>query len=103
VRELALESRTRVLELDIYRGLPGDLEPFDVIFLDPPFVHYEAPERTPWQLLARLGEGRLLTPGGRIGLETPSRLDPPDVGRHLSADLDRAYGDTRILLWKKTG
>ncbi|MFN0060654.1 MAG: 16S rRNA (guanine(966)-N(2))-methyltransferase RsmD [Planctomycetota bacterium] len=105
---LLLERRCQVLEVDAY-GAESTIasalaEPLDLVFLDPPFADYElaSPGRNPWQLAFSLGL-RHLKPGGHVGLEIPSEFTPPSAPVGLELRVDRRYGDTKLVLWRRTG
>ncbi len=103
VTNLDLGQRCQVQAVDIYQGARQlGLEPFDVIFLDPPFGDFRSEDRRdPAALLATLVEGDLLKPGAVIGYERPSKLDPIADPVGTEVEFRRAYGDTTLELWEK--
>lgn len=101
--DLTLGERTRIAVMDIYRSLPTSDEPYDIVFLDPPFPNFKNADLDPWQLLARLLDSPLLAPGGLIGLEYPSKLDAPPAPNEFEEHTKKEYGDTSLLLWQSPG
>ena len=73
-----------------------DMEPFDVIFIDPPYrgnfltASVTAVLRKEW-----------LKPGGILNAEVEDRLvlDPETAFPPLECIADREYGQTRVVLW----
>lgn len=98
---LGLRRRAQLACIDPYTTLPGEEEPFRHVFVDPPFPHYRTPELDPWGIAGRLVTASLLAPGARIGIEYPTRLEPPDPPEGLTLEKTRKYGDTSILMWRR--
>jgi len=67
-------ERGRVLTLDAFEHLRGPVQPYDVVFLDPPFAS-GALERACQQLAVR----GWLAPAGRIYLELPADAGEPPL------------------------
>jgi 16S rRNA (guanine966-N2)-methyltransferase len=97
----------RLISLDAQRFLDGDAQPFDVVFLDPPFTAEYLP-----QICATLEARGWLAARAYIYIEQPSHAGPPalpaswnllksgragEVGYHLAqrADGSPAGGETR--------
>jgi 16S rRNA (guanine966-N2)-methyltransferase len=97
----------RLIALDAQRFLDGDAQPFDVVFLDPPFTTEYLPE-----ICAALEARGWLSARAYIYIEQPSHVRPPtlpaswnllksgragEVGYHLAqrADGSPAGGETR--------
>jgi len=85
IATLAAEG-ARVIEADAVDYLRGQAEPFDVIFLDPPFAS---------DLIARgaalIEERGWLKPGGLVYVEAPATMDPlPLPSRWSTAKSKRA-------------
>ena len=93
VEALDVSDRCRVAESDVLRFLRGRAyQPYDVIFADPPY-----------------GENRLvptlkaIMKGGLLAeIEGLLRFDAAVVHEELELEIDRNYGQTRIILWHKT-
>ena len=100
---LDLGDRCRLLAVDVYQEpdfLPA--EPFDVIFLDPPFGDFRAEGAgDPVSLLRRLAVSEALREGGIIGLERPTELDPTSDPPGTEVEFRRSYGDTTLELWER--
>ena len=81
VEALDVSDRCRVAESDVLRFLRGRAyQPYDVIFADPPY-----------------GDGYLLAE-----IEGLLRFDAAAAHEELELEIDRNYGQTRIILWHKT-
>ncbi|MDL2313572.1 16S rRNA (guanine(966)-N(2))-methyltransferase RsmD [Desulfovibrio sp. OttesenSCG-928-C14] len=74
------------------------LEPFDLIFIDPPYGQNLLGSSL--KLILRKG---WLAPGGIINAEIESGLkyDPATEHPDLAVEADRRYGQTRVVLWKQ--
>lgn len=72
--------------------LGGTPEPFDVVFLDPP---YDLPATTVDTDLAALAQG-WLAPGAYVVLERSARTPQASWPAGLEPELTRDYGETRI-------
>lgn len=73
--------------------------PFGLIFVDPPYGKDLFPPT-----LERIVAGGWLAPEGILAAEVEDRLalDPEAAAQGLDLLADRAYGQTRILLWQRT-
>ncbi len=100
LRALGLSpAEARVVEADVARALPrlGQKErPFDLVAVDPPYGFGLVPPT----LAAVVAQG-LLAPGGALvaEIESTAALAATDVPAGLELVADRAYGQTRIILW----
>jgi len=77
----------------VTRPWPG--QPFDLVFLDPPYVVGNSELSL---LLANLGSGSLLAEGATVVVERPSRLAAPTWPDGWTQADQRAYGDTTIYV-----
>ncbi|HEX8304892.1 MAG TPA: 16S rRNA (guanine(966)-N(2))-methyltransferase RsmD [Jatrophihabitans sp.] len=68
----------------------GAAEPFDLVFLDPP---YSVPTASVSTLLAALAEDRWLVPGGVVVVERSSREAPLPWPNEIKAIKQRRYGE----------
>ncbi|HKQ30926.1 MAG TPA: 16S rRNA (guanine(966)-N(2))-methyltransferase RsmD, partial [Burkholderiales bacterium] len=86
VATLAADGAT-VVEADAIDYLQGTVEPFDVIFLDPPFAS---------DLIARGGEliaaRGWLKPGGFVYVEAPAVMQPLPLPSHWSVAKSKKAG-----------
>jgi 16S rRNA (guanine966-N2)-methyltransferase len=99
LRTLGLSpAEAKVVEADVARALPrlGGGGPFDLIAVDPPYGFGLMPPT-----LAGIIAAGLLAPGGVIAVEIEAAVafDPADAPDALTVVTDRAYGQTRIILW----
>jgi 16S rRNA (guanine966-N2)-methyltransferase len=67
-------DRGRVIRSDARSFLEGAAEPFDIIFLDPPFG-----ESVLADVCLRIEAGGWLAPGGLVYLEAPASAGPPEL------------------------
>jgi 16S rRNA (guanine966-N2)-methyltransferase len=85
----------RVVEADAVDFLRGAAEPFDVIFLDPPFAS---------DLIERGGklieQGHWLKPGGFVYVEAPAAMQPLPVPVRWSAEKSKQAGQVGYHLFR---
>ena len=98
VATLRYQDRVRVRHADAYRWArsfePPDDHPL-VVFLDPPYRHYEIHARSLNRMLAQLVEK--LPPGSVLVVESGRILDEQILPEFASWDL-RRYGNTQVAL-----
>lgn len=87
-------ERLQVVHARAARYLSRTPEPFDLVFVDPPF----AQPRLAADALRRLGEG-WLAPGARVYLELPARAEIPHVPESWSLRREASGGDAHGLLF----
>ncbi len=92
-----LQSRARVICLDVFKALPvlrkeGQL--FDLVFLDPPYLkNFEG------EVLSGIAGYNLLKPCGKVVAESSKKdLLPPAVGP-LKLNRQESYGDTVLSIY----
>ncbi|MFQ5897372.1 MAG: 16S rRNA (guanine(966)-N(2))-methyltransferase RsmD [Candidatus Methylomirabilia bacterium] len=98
LRDLGLEARSRVLNLDVFRALDllkAERRPFSLVFLDPPYERLLAQET-----LGRLADGVLLAPAGVVVLQHFTKQPPPDHLGCLTAFKRRRFGETTLLFFR---
>ena len=99
-KHLGAQANTRILAEDVTRVLRRRPDaPFDVIFCDPPYGQ----DLFQTSLDAMLDQNWLTQNGWLIAeVEKQYKLNSAAVhSNELTLEMDRAYGQTRILLWKK--
>ena len=67
-------DRGAVVTADVKRYLAGPPEPFDIVFLDPPYA-----DRALADICSRIEHGGWLRPGGLAYLEDAAAAGPPDL------------------------
>ena len=72
-------------------------EPFDIIFMDPPYRDYE-----PITLLEAVENSEILQSGGHLVLELPAGTAEPET-QVLIPNSFRTMGDTTIGIWFRPG
>lgn len=83
----------QLVHTDTLRYLGGAPEPFDIIFVDPPFA-----EQLQQAVVERLAAG-WVRPGGWVYVEQPRAQALPQVPDHWSLHRDKAAGQVRYLLY----
>lgn len=99
IEHFSLGDICRIQEKDVAAVVRGRSEPYDIIFIDPPYG--EAKLLPTLKTLLRTG---FLAPEGFVLAEVETRLkpDPEKVDfPGLLLDTARTYGQTRILLWQQ--
>lgn len=87
-------ARLKVIHAAMARYLNRTPEPFDLVFLDPPFAR----SRLASDAIRRLGAG-WLAPGARVYLEVAARVDRPRVPEDWTLTREIASGDAHALLY----
>jgi 16S rRNA (guanine966-N2)-methyltransferase len=86
-------DETRIVQRDALRWLEGAGQPFDIVFLDPPFADaLWAPA------IARLAGRGWLKPGSRVYLEAPMRIGFPELPPNWDLVRDKTAGQVRYGL-----
>jgi len=101
VRALGLESRAAVARGDVVRQLErlaGPGRRFEIIFLDPPYATDDGA-----RVLAALGDGALLAPGGLVVAQHLTKRRPAPEYGVLRAFRDRRFGETTLTFFRAEG
>ncbi len=102
VQQLRLEaerlgagSSCRIEQADAISWLQGTAQPFDLVFLDPPFA------AGLWQAaLAALDQGGWLRPGAWVYLEAPEELELASAASCWQPYRQLKAGEVRCQLWR---
>jgi 16S rRNA (guanine(966)-N(2))-methyltransferase RsmD len=98
IRTLGLESRTRVIQRDVTRGV-GFLTrrggPFDLVFMDPPYS-----QGLVGRLVPAILERELVLTRGLLVVEHEGGESPPETFRSWNLSDRRSYGRTRISFFQ---
>jgi 16S rRNA (guanine966-N2)-methyltransferase len=86
-------DQTRALQADAVKWLQGEPEPFDLVFLDPPFA-----DNLLDKLLPRLVGGGWLKPAGLIYLEADARTGLPRLPAELAVAKEKRQGEVVFAL-----
>lgn len=92
-RELAAEDRAEIVHAQAARYLGRSAQPFDIVFLDPPFAKPVLAGET----LERLAAG-WLAPGALVYLELAARAERPRIPPGWQLRREQAAGDAHMLL-----
>ncbi|MFQ5521463.1 MAG: 16S rRNA (guanine(966)-N(2))-methyltransferase RsmD [Candidatus Methylomirabilia bacterium] len=98
LRDLGLEPRSRVLNLDVFRALDllkAEGRPFSLVFVDPPYREVLAE-----QTLGRLAARGLLAPAGVVAVQHFTKQPPRDHVGCLTAFKRRRFGETTLLFFR---
>jgi len=87
-------ERLQVIHARMARYLNRTPEPFDLVFMDPPFAR----PRLAADALRRLGEG-WLAPGARVYLELAARGERPRIPESWTLRRETTAGDAHALLY----
>ena len=91
-----LADRAAVVRTDVGRYLARPGEPFDLVFLDPPYRLGDPGVREALEALTAT-----LAPGAIVVLTRPSRNTTDVIPVNWSVIRRLAYGDTRVLLCRE--
>lgn len=93
-------DRAGVVAKDVQQALDAPCgAPFDLVFVDPPYG-LDLLEGT----LAKLAAKGIVREEGLVAAEVEAALKPAGRERPgLIVEADRLYGQTRIVLWRKSG
>ena len=76
-----------------FLGAVGAAEPFDLVFVDPPYAVSGATIAALLATLAGTAEDRWLVPGGVVVVERSWREPPPSWPSEIKAIKQRRYGE----------
>src|ERR1700722_14069785 len=82
------ERRSQVVEMGAARYLRNPVQPFDIVFLDPPFGRDALAEYVPL-----LDTGRWLSAGGLVYLENEKKSGPPPLPTHWELLKSKSAGE----------
>lgn len=95
IGQLGCENAS-VIRGDAVKFLMGKPQPFDIVWLDPPFGEFDM------ENLCTLLERGWLADGARIYLETDRHDDLPKLPAGWAVDRDKTAGQVRFVLAKRT-
>lgn len=89
-------KQIRIVNQDVFRFLAGDAEPFDLVFLDPPFANNLAVQTCQW-----LEDKGWLSAAAKIYLETEIGLDLGGMPENWSLLKDKTAGEVAYRLFQR--
>jgi len=105
LRYTGMEERGRTVRArawDFMRSQAARSEPYDLVFLDPPFR--EAARVVPgadiYELLVDLVLGRLVSAGGKVVLRVPREAEISDRWQGYRLSVVRTYGASKLLVFE---
>jgi len=93
---LGMEERGRIVKaevLDYLRKARLPEQPFDLIFIDPP---YKIDLKYRQEMFKRIAEGGFLAPSAVVIIEAPLRSSPPQSPAGMTFGERRRYGETAV-------
>jgi len=96
VRLLSLDQQVEVQQAEALRWLGGAGQPFDIVFLDPPYA-----SRLQGPCAKRLEAGGWLASGARVYLEADARGDLPELPPDLELIREKKAGQVRYCLLRR--
>jgi 16S rRNA (guanine966-N2)-methyltransferase len=88
IERLGAAPQARVLEMGAERYLRGPAQPFDIVFLDPPFRSGAVPA-----IAAQLDQGGWLQAGSLVYLESARSLGAPTLPPHWELLKSKSAGE----------
>jgi 16S rRNA (guanine966-N2)-methyltransferase len=98
IQRLDALRQASVVEMDAYRYLLRPTEPFDIVFLDPPFKSDALPD-----VVALLDAGTWLKPGSLVYLESPRELGVPTLPPRWELLKSKSAGEVGYYLARIQG
>lgn len=95
LRSTGFDGKGRVHQMPVDRFIERASEPYDLIFMDPP---YADPKIIP--TLETLASSKLVQSGSIVVLGHSPRVEPPDQVGHFEALRHRCHGDTCFSIYE---
>jgi len=95
--EILSASMIKIVQNDVFRYLSGDAEPFDLVFLDPPFAKGLAMQSLNW-----LEDKGWLADNAKIYIEVEKQLSLDEVPSHWVLLKDKTTGAVRSCLFERS-
>ncbi len=96
VKTLGVQKRCKIVQKDIFSLLPSLKEPFDLIYVDPPYKKQENEK-----LLSQLDRLNLVSDQGMVVIESLSEETWPEQIGHLLKIKEKTYRNTKITYYRK--
>jgi len=98
VAACGFQNRAEVHRMDAFRFLKQTLEPYNLIFVDPPYRDSRFKK-----LLPALGRGDMISPGGLVIVEHFRKIPLPTRIGALQFVRTYRYGDTLLTVYLREG
>jgi 16S rRNA (guanine966-N2)-methyltransferase len=89
-------SQVKIIQSDVFRYLAGDAEPFDVVFIDPPFTMVKAVQTCQW-----LEEKGWLSKHAKIYVEAESTLKLAGIPENWRQLKSKVAGEVGYHLFER--
>ncbi len=89
-------TQIKLIQTDVFRYLAGDAEPFDIVFLDPPFAKGLAAQSCQW-----LEDKNWLKPNAKIYLEAEKSLILTELPEHWELLKQKSAGEVTYRLYQR--
>lgn len=89
-------EQIKIVQSDVFKYLSGDANPYDLVFLDPPFEKGLAPQTCQW-----LEEKGWLSENAKIYVEVESRLELDDMPENWLCLKRQKAGDVGYYLFQR--
>ena len=103
LRDWGMERQVRLANQHAERLLPlleSERQPFDVIYVDPPYRLQLDGAPSALTILSRLSGSVLLAPSAHILIQHAADLEMPVTPRHLSLCVRKTYGGTSLSIYR---
>ena len=103
LRDWGMERQVRLANQHAERLLPlleSERQPFDVIYVDPPYRLQLDGAPSALTILSRLGGSVLLAPSAHILIQHAADLEMPVTSRQLSLCVRKTYGGTSLSIYR---
>ena len=91
-------GQIKIVQSDVFCYLAGDAEPFDIVFIDPPFAQGLALQTCQW-----LEDKRWLSPHAKIYVETESTLKLVGIPPNWRLLKSKTAGEVGYHLFERAG
>ncbi|MGZ8184937.1 MAG: 16S rRNA (guanine(966)-N(2))-methyltransferase RsmD [Methylobacter sp.] len=91
-------NQIKIVQMDVFRYLAGDAEPFDIVFMDPPFAMNSAVQTCQW-----LEDKGWLSKKGLCYVEVESKLELKGLPENWHQLKSKTTGEVGYHLFERNG